>query len=115
MEKEPVDLVLLDQNLKESAENGIDVLREIKRRSPEMLVIMMTAYGRIETAVEAMKLGCYQYITKPLEIPQLRLLIKNALATVDLRKEVEFLRSQQQREFDGEQVFGSSEKMRDVL
>jgi two-component system response regulator AtoC len=115
MERGPVNLVLLDQNLKESGENGIEVLREIRQRYPEMLVIIMTAYGRIETAVEATKLGCYQYITKPLEIPQLRLLIRSALATVDLRKEVEFLRSQQERECDGEQIFGSSEKMHDLL
>jgi len=111
MERGPVDLVLLDQNLKESGESGIDLLREIRRRYPETLVIMMTAYGRVETAVEAMKLGCYHYITKPLEIPQLRLVIRNALATVALRNEVAFLRSQ----FDGEQIFGSSEKMRDLL
>lgn len=115
MEREPVDLVLLDQNLKVSGENGIEILREIRRRFPDTLVIMMTAYGRIEAAVEATKLGCFQYITKPLEIPQLRLLIKSALATVDLRKEVEVLRSQQEREFDGERIFGSSEKMKDLL
>ncbi len=115
LEREPVDLVLLDQNLKVSGENGIDVLREARRRFPETLVIMMTAYGRIEAAVEATKLGCFQYITKPLEIPQLRLLIKSALATVELRKEVEVLRSQQEREFDGERIFGSSDKMKDLL
>jgi DNA-binding NtrC family response regulator len=115
LEREPVDLVLLDQNLKVSGENGIEVLREIRRRFPDTLVIMMTAYGRIEAAVEATKLGCFQYITKPLEIPQLRLLIKSALATVELRKEVEVLRSQQEREFDGERIFGSSEKMKDLL
>jgi DNA-binding NtrC family response regulator len=115
LEREPVDLVLLDQNLKVSGENGIEILREIRRRFPDTLVIMMTAYGRIEAAVEATKLGCYQYITKPLEIPQLRLLIKSALATVELRKEVEVLRSQQEREFDGERIFGSSEKMKDLL
>ena len=115
LEREPIDLILLDQNLKESGESGIDILREVRRRYPDTLVIIMTAYGRIETAVEATKLGCFQYITKPLEIPQLRLLIKHALATVDLRKEVEFLRSQQQKEYDGEQIFGSSEKMRDLL
>jgi two-component system, NtrC family, response regulator AtoC len=115
LEREPVDLILLDQNLKVSGENGIEVLREIRRRFPDTLVIMMTAYGRIEAAVEATKLGCFQYITKPLEIPQLRLLIKSALATVDLRKEVEVLRSQQEREFDGERIFGSSEKMKDLL
>jgi DNA-binding NtrC family response regulator len=115
LERGGVDLILLDQNLKESGENGLEILREVKRRFPETLVIMMTAFGRIETAVEAVKLGCHQYLTKPLEIPQLRLLIRGALATVDLRKEVDFLRSQQQREYDGEQVFGSSEKMREML
>ena len=115
LEREPVDLVLLDQNLKESGENGIDVLREIRRRHPEVLVIIMTAYGRIESAVEATKLGCYQYLTKPLAIPQLRLLIQSALATLDLRKEVEFLRSQQQKDLDGEQLFGNSVKMSDLL
>jgi two-component system response regulator PilR (NtrC family) len=113
--REPIDLVLLDQNLKETQESGLEILREIRRRHPEVVVIIMTAYGKIESAVEATKLGCYQYITKPLEIAQLRLLIGHALATLDLRKEVEFLRSEQQREFDGEQIFGSSEKMRDVL
>jgi DNA-binding NtrC family response regulator len=115
LERESVDLVLLDQNLKESQESGLDLLREIRRRHPDVVVIMMTAYGKIESAVEATKLGCYQYITKPYEIPQLRLLIQNALATLDLRKELEYLRSEQQRELDGEQIFGSSEKMRDVL
>jgi DNA-binding NtrC family response regulator len=115
LERESIDLVLLDQNLKESQESGLDILREIRKRHPEVVVIIMTAYGKIESAVEATKLGCYQYITKPLEIPQLRLLIRHALATLDLRKEVEFLRSEQQRELDGEQIFGSSEKMRDVL
>jgi len=113
--RESVDLVLLDQKLKESGEDGIDVLREIKARWPHVLVIMMTAYGRIESAVEATKLGCFQYITKPLEIPQLRLLIRSALQTVELRKEVEVLRSQRDREIEGEQVFGSSQKMQDLL
>jgi two-component system response regulator AtoC len=115
MERETVDLVLLDQNLKESGESGIDVLREIKQRWPATLVIMMTAYGKIESAVEATKLGCFHYLTKPLEIPQLRLLIRNALGTLELRKEVETLRGQQEREFQGERIFGSSEKMQDLL
>lgn len=113
--EENVDLVLLDQNLKESGENGIDVLREIKQRRPETLVIIMTAYGRIESAVEATKLGCFQYITKPIEIPQLRLLIQSALETVNLRKEVDALRRQHEGDFVGESIFGSSEKMRTLI
>ena len=115
IERETVDLVLLDQNLKESGENGIDVLRQIKEARPETLVIIMTAYGKIETAVEATKLGCFQYLTKPVEIPQLRLLLKTALGTIRLRKEVEFLRSRTERDIEGIRVFGESPKMQDLL
>ncbi|MCA9727996.1 MAG: sigma-54-dependent Fis family transcriptional regulator [Candidatus Eisenbacteria bacterium] len=115
IDQETVDLVLLDQNLKESGESGLDVLRQIKELRPETLVIMMTAYGKIETAVEAIKLGCFQYLTKPVEIPQLRLVLKSALSTIRLRKEVEFLRSRTERDIQGERVFGESGKMQDLL
>ena len=101
VESEKIDLVLLDQNLKESSENGIDVLRKIKEVREETLVIMMTAYGKIESAVEATKLGCYQYLTKPLELAQLRLLIRNALSTIELRKEVESTRIMSERHLGG--------------
>ena len=112
--KESIDLILLDQNLKESGENGIEVLREVKKRRPETLVIMMTAYGRIETAVEAVQAGCYQYIAKPLDIAQLRLLIKNALATLDLKQEVRFLRVARDREHSLG-VVRASARMAEVL
>lgn len=110
-----VDLVLLDQNLKESGENGIDVLRDLRQLSPDLIVIMMTAYGRIESAVDATKLGCYQYLMKPMELPQLRLLIKSALSTIELQKEVEFLRDSAGREFLGEGFFGESEKIAELI
>ena len=114
VETEKVDLVLLDQNLKESGESGIDVLRRIKEVREETLVIIMTAYGRIESAVEATKLGCYEYLTKPLELAQLRLLIRNALSTLELRKEVESTRLMSERELGGA-VFGESHKMQELL
>ncbi|MFB3908480.1 MAG: sigma-54-dependent transcriptional regulator [Candidatus Eisenbacteria bacterium] len=112
---EVIDLVLLDQKLKESGEDGIEVLREIRRRHPEVLVIMMTAYGRIESAVEATKLGCFQYITKPLDVHQLRLLIHSALSTSQLQRQVEMLRQQQDRVFRPSEMFGSSPKTRELL
>jgi two-component system, NtrC family, response regulator AtoC len=112
---EVIDLVLLDQKLKESGEDGIDVLREIRKLHPEVVTIMMTAFGRIDSAVEATKLGCFQYITKPLDVNQLKLLIASALSTSDLRREVEILRQQQERVFSPLDVFGSSQKILDLL
>jgi len=112
---EMIDLVLLDQKLKESGEDGIEILREIRRRFPEVITIMMTAYGRIDSAVEATKLGCFQYITKPLDVNQLKLLIASALSTSQLRREVEILRQQQEKVFSPLDVFGSSQKIRELL
>ncbi len=114
VESETIDLVLVDQNLKESGESGLDVLRKIKAIRERTPVIMMTAYGRIESAVEAMKLGCYQYLTKPLQLPQLRLLIRNALSELELQKEVESTRILSERELGGA-VFGESERMQELL
>jgi len=112
---EVIDLVLLDQKLKESAEDGIEVLREIRKRHPAVVTIMMTAYGRIDSAVEATKLGCFQYITKPLDVNQLKLLISSGLSTSRLRREVELLRMQQQRVFRSNEPFGPSEKTQELL
>ncbi len=112
---EMIDLVLLDQNLRESGENGIEILREIRRRHPDVVTIMMTAYGRIESAVEAIKLGCFQYITKPLDLDQLQLLIGSALSTSRLQREVEFLRLQQQKVFDPSEIFGPSKETQRLL
>lgn len=115
LSSEVIDLVLLDQKLKESAEDGIEVLREIRKRHPAVVTIMMTAYGRIESAVEATKLGCFQYITKPLDVNQLKLLISSGLSTSRLRREVELLRMQQQRAFRSNETFGPSDKTQELL
>jgi DNA-binding NtrC family response regulator len=112
---EMIDLVLLDQKLKESGEDGIEVLREIRRRHPDVVTIMMTAYGRIDSAVEATKLGCFQYITKPLDVHQLRLLIASAVSTSRLQREVEVLRKQQEKVFSSSVRFGPSAPTRALL
>src|ERR687883_1497358 len=80
------DLLLLDVNL--PGESGLDFLRELAgagERSP--LVVMVTAYGSERMAVEAIKTGAYDYLSKPFEIDDLRLVVKNALETVRLRRE----------------------------
>ena len=108
------DLLLLDVNL--PGESGLDFLRELAGaggRSP--LVIMVTAYGSERMAVEAIKTGAYDYLSKPFEIADLRLVVKNALETVRLRRENLSLRKR--IELEGAQrgpITGNSEAMRRV-
>jgi DNA-binding NtrC family response regulator len=108
------DLMLLDVNL--PGVSGLDYLRELAgevERAP--LVVMVTAYGSERVAVEAIKAGAYDYLSKPFEIDDLRLVVKNALETVGLRRENKHLR--QRIELEGAQrgaLIGDSEPMRRV-
>ncbi len=77
--KDPYDLVLTDLRLPDLT--GIDVLREIKLHYPNIPVILMTGYGEIKTAVQAIKLGAYEYVTKPENPDEILLIVKSALAT----------------------------------
>jgi DNA-binding NtrC family response regulator len=107
------DLMLLDVNL--PGTSGLEYLRELasegeKERAP--LVVMVTAYGSERVAVEAIKAGAYDYLSKPFEIDDLRLVVKNALETVGLRRENRVLR--QRIELEGAQrgaLIGNSEAL----
>ncbi|MFO7461300.1 MAG: response regulator, partial [Desulfatiglandales bacterium] len=85
LEGSDLDLVLTD--MKMPGLSGMDLLVECKKRKPELPVIMMTAYGTIEMAVEAMKKQAYDYITKPFQNEELKLTIKKALDNYRLVKE----------------------------
>jgi two-component system, NtrC family, response regulator AtoC len=88
----PVDIVLLDLMLPD--EDGISVLRKIKQEEPNVQVIVLTAFGAVESAVEAMRLGAYDYIDKPSDVSKLKLVIKRALDELAMRREIERLRQQ---------------------
>jgi DNA-binding NtrC family response regulator len=110
-----IDVVLLDMKLKESGEDGLVILKQIKREYPEIEVVMMTAYGKFDHAVEAAKSGCYQFVGKPFQLEQIRLVVQGALESASLRKEVELLRRGAQGRFPVDQVVGESPGIREVM
>ena len=87
--EDEISLVLLDLNL--GSQSGLDVLREIKEIDPELLVIIITGYGTVESAVEALKIGAYDYIKKPFKADAIHLIVKLALETQSLRRKVKRL------------------------
>jgi len=92
LDANPVDVVLLDLRL--PGTSGLEVLREIKRRRPETLVIVMTGFATVQSAVQAMKLGAYDYITKPFNFDELRLVLERVTAHLKLTTENRLLREQ---------------------
>ena len=106
------DLIIMD--IKMPGRNGIEVLREIKLIDPKSLVIIMTAYGTTETAIEAMKYGAFDYILKPFPIPQMKGLVEKALALRKLMKEeVTYAPAVGPAEKE-ERIVGSSSKMQEI-
>jgi len=111
--KENPDLILLDHWL--PGINGDEVLRRIKEEDPEIPIIIMTAQGSIEMAVNLMKMGAFDFLVKPFELDQVEDLIKKGLERVRLKKEVEWLRAQYQEKFRSGGMIGVSQKMQEAL
>jgi len=111
--EEQPDLMLLDIQL--PGISGLEVLEKIKEQDEEIIVIMVTAHGALETAVHAMRLGAYDYINKPFNLDEMAIVIRKALETSDLRREVQRLRGEQAKKFGSPDIIGTSRHMKNVL
>jgi two-component system response regulator AtoC len=111
--EETPDLMLLDIQL--PGISGLEVLEKVKETEEEIIVIMVTALGVLETAVKAMRMGAYDYINKPFNLDELGIVIRKALETSELKKEVAHLRSEQSRHYGISNLVGNSRHMKNVL
>lgn len=117
---EEPDIVLVDLMMPKM--NGIEVLRRIllpeaagHRREIQTIAIMLTAFGTVETAVQAMKAGAYDYLTKPIQVDELRLVVNRALEHLRLHKEVRRLRRILDSKYGFESIVGRSKRLLEVL
>ena len=108
----PWDAVLLDVMLPDA--NGLDVLRWIRDRDPDTAVLMITAFGTVENAVTAMKLGAFHYLTKPFKNEEVRLLVARAVRTTRLRTENKDLKRELEQRYRYEKIVGKSRAMQEV-
>lgn len=112
MKESSPDLIIMD--IKMPGRSGIEILKEIKKADPKSLVILMTAYGTTETAIEAMKFGAFDYVLKPFPIPKMKGLVEKAIALRKLMKEEVSYAPGPDRETEKEQIIGSSLKMQEI-
>src|SRR5688572_26475091 len=110
---ENVDVVLSDLNMGDVS--GIDLLNLWKKRKPDTQFILFTGHSSINSAVEAIKAGAYDYITKPVNPDELILLIRRAVDSVQKDKEIDTLRRRLDQKFGLDQIVGQSSKMKDVF
>jgi len=113
IEKDVFDLVLTDLKMPEM--NGLELLKNIKGTRPEVMVILMTAYGSIETAVEAMRIGANDYITKPIDLNELLIHISKVQKESLLLRENLLLRMEVRKKFEFNNIIGKSKKMQEVF
>ncbi|MBT4620920.1 MAG: sigma-54-dependent Fis family transcriptional regulator [Nitrospina sp.] len=111
--QEIFDLVILDYNLPEM--NGMETFTGIKDKFPDVVAILITAFGSKDLAITAMEQGVFDYFNKPLEIGELRVVIRRGLERAFMQREVYQLRSQLETDYSFDRILGSSKAMSDVI
>jgi len=106
------DLVVLDYQL--PGMDGLEVLREIRQRAPQAAAVMLTAHGNVKTAVEAMRAGAFDYLTKPVDLEELALVLGRARSHARLERELRLLQDAGGRGAPGERIVGTSEATRNL-
>jgi nitrogen regulation protein NR(I) len=110
--KNPPDLIVMD--IRMGHQSGLDTLKELRQLNPKQVVIMMTAYGTSQTAIEAMKLGAYDYVLKPFDIPHLKSLLSEALAAAQAMKQIVSFPIKVSPEETRQSIVGNSPAMQQV-
>jgi DNA-binding NtrC family response regulator len=112
-EEKPADVVLSDLVLPD--QDGIAVLEKLKQTAPNVPVLIMTAYGTVQSTVRAMRAGAYDYITKPLDLDDIQSKVRRAIETSRLRSEVTAMEASLREKFGQRAIIAESAAMRDVL
>lgn len=113
VKEEKFDFILCDILMPEI--NGMEVLEKVKKTAPESTVIMMSAYGTVETAIECIKKGAYDYISKPFKKDEIILTLKKAEERQRLIKENILLKKQIRKEYGYENIYGKSKAIREII
>ncbi len=113
LQKNTIDLLLLDVRLPRVS--GLDILAEIRKTDTDLPVIMLTAYGDVQSAVAAMKLGAFDYLIKGFDLTELLLVVQRALETSAMYRELRQLRSEKSDNYHFRYIVGHSERMREVF
>ncbi|MHB8521250.1 MAG: sigma-54-dependent transcriptional regulator [Limisphaerales bacterium] len=109
------ELVITDLYLEKARAVGLEILQKARALNPPALVILITGFGSIETAVEAMKKGAYDYLEKPFKLDELKLCVQRALSYNDALSENLYLRKQLKKKYQFNQIIGTSAKMQEVF
>jgi DNA-binding NtrC family response regulator len=108
--RSPADLILTDIRMPDM--DGMELLQTVKREAPDTEVILMTAYATVSQAVEAVKAGAYNYLTKPFEAEELKIALEKAFERKQLREEAQILKEQVERQYGFGSIVGDSPAMR---